>query len=129
MTTKEVKELIEFHENIYGNLCEYVESYVEWVKNNIPQEFWNYFGVEYYYDNSVVGTMLGFVADNGETYPLNWDKFYYAMGNFNYPVNITPRKVTKDYAQSIPVLIEKGIYKVREFSSEMKVILNNKIDI
>lgn len=129
MRAKEVKELLEFHETIYSNLTQYIESYVEWVKKNIPYDFWESFGVEYYFDNYTVGTLIGFVDQYGKKHPLNWDKSYYAQGNFNYPVEAVSKKVVREFASYIPMLMGNGIDKIREFNEEATEILKGKEDI
>lgn len=129
MNAKEVKELLQFHETIYNNLTQYIESYVEWIKKNIPQDFWGSFGVGYYFDNYTVGTMIGFIDQYGEKHPLNWDSSYFAMGNFNYPVEAVSKKVAKEFARSIPALMQNGMEKIKEYSEESSKILENRQDL
>lgn len=124
MKASEVKEMLEFTEKIYSNLGNYIETYVEWVKRNIPVEYWDDFGVNETYE-SRGGSSFDFVGFGVTTYPVLFGKGVYWNGMFREPM---PRSFAVSFAAEIPSIIEKGMSKIKEFGDKGTKVLESKVD-
>lgn len=128
MTLKTVINILELNESVSEDMQDYVEEYADWVKDNIDQEYWKYFGIAYFINSSRLGYVLGFINSEDEVCPLNWDKSYYFGGDFDYPVSITTKSDTYTFAKSIPSILEKGLDKIETLTKVYRDIMENKID-
>ena len=125
MKTQEAKQIIDFNKNVYNDLRNYVESYLEWVDKNIPSGYVKYFGVCRFFKWHQFGGFLGFVY-NGSEY-TNMDHSGMYAHDFDCKYARTPNYIVLNFAKTIPTLLENGLKKLKDDGEAATEFLKNKI--
>jgi len=96
---------IERYESACQGLCDKIETYVEWVKANVPAEYREQFGVSLF----AKGKEFAWWSAHRDYNPIHSDiekagVFFYACGDYNYPMRHASREQIIRFAKSLPVV-------------------------
>lgn len=125
MNKKEVLELLEKNQEAVSELSDYIKSYIEWVRKNIPKEKIESFGVGVTCDSNF-GTYYGFYNPEKHEYTCTGSGWY-VNNSFNLRIDGSTAKQMQKFAKEIPSLIESGMKEIKKESEDVFSLLENKI--
>lgn len=125
MKTQEAKQIINFNKNVYNDLRNYVESYLEWVDKNVPTGYAKYFGVCRFFKQHQFGGFLGFLLNGSKYTNMDQDGMY--ANDFDCRYARTPNCIVLNFAKTIPVLMENGLKKLKDDGEAAAEFLKNRI--
>ncbi|MCT4602467.1 MAG: hypothetical protein N4A59_06160 [Marinifilum sp.] len=109
---KTLNEVIEFNAKVNDSLVSIIEDYIEFVQENVPSGYKNYFGVGKAADHSQFGAVWGFEVyceyGEGYYYACCGDSYYFG-NDFNSRVSGSNFEQMKNFAAKIPDYIKKGM--------------------
>lgn len=127
---KSLNEELDLHVAKRESLESILTKYIEFVENNIPDEYMSKFGIGIAAKHHQFGQLYGFEFQNdfGLVY-LVPGSGYCIAGDWNAKATGSNLSQMKNFAKSLPKWVKSGLEKIKKENQEADEIINNLSDL